>query len=204
MMLMKQILQRLIIVLSAVLISPIVAMRSYAADPDPFELNLEENLEQPVIPSKKKDDVREIIDRLKVSLERNGFKAARYRKGEVIMITIPCERLFRPNDISLTEKGAEMLTRLKMLDGMKDKFKLLIAVHTDDTGEAGYADSITADRANAVDDCLTERAGLRDMIIIPYGLGRDEPLVSNDSFKNRATNRRVEIYIVPLRTIYSK
>lgn len=181
-------------------------LQAYAAEPDanPLELSLEENIEVPEIPAKNKETVREINDNLRNSLERAGIKTSKLRQGEVLIISIPCSRLFRANENEISTEGQKLLQKFSFLDSYQTKYKLLIAVHTDDTGDESYADIITADRANALDDFFTMRLGLDKMIIIPYGIGRDEPLVTNDSIKNRAHNRRVEIYLVPQSALFVK
>lgn len=178
------------------------AITSWAVEP--FELSLEENINTPAVPSKRHSTVKESADRLRSALDKAGFTVARLRQGEALMITLPCSDLFRSNAYTLSSEGIERLNRLSILDDLQAKYKVLIAVHTDNTGEDSYADTITARRANAIDDYLTDGVGLSSMIIIPYGLGRDEPLVTNDSISGRAKNRRVEIFIIPQEALYTK
>ena len=182
-------------------LSLLVAAPLFAADP--FEMSLEENINNPDVPSKKHNSVKESVDRLRSTLEKAGLSAARLRQGEALMINLPCSSLFRSNETVLSPEGRKKLDGLKALDDLQDKYKLLIAVHTDNTGDEEYAESITADRANAIDDYLTETLTLDAMYIIPYGLGHDEPLVSDESVNDRAKNRRVELYIVPQESLFS-
>lgn len=165
---------------------------------DPIELSLEDNIEVPVVPQRDKQNVKERNDRLRTKLERAGFNTGKLRQGEVIMITIPCERLFRANATSISDSGRTLLKKLSLLDDYQTNYKMLIAVHTDDTGDTAYADNITADRANAIDDFINDELGFPAMQTIPYGIGNDEPLGPNDSIRKRAINRRVEIYLVPV------
>lgn len=179
----------------------IMALSVLAAQPQEqnyYDLNLDQNIESPVIPAKRQNAVKENVDKLKSNLERDGFKCAKLRRGEVILISIPCKNVFLANESNISPRGNKLLDKLKTLSDYQSKYKLLIAVHTDDTGEEGYADMITSERANAIYDYLLDTLNLKDMIIVPYGLGRDEPLVKNDSAKNRNQNRRIEIYLVPL------
>lgn len=171
---------------------------------DPSELSLEDNLNNPTVPAKKHNSVKESVDRLRSILAKSGLTAGKLRQGEALMISFPCSSLFRSNEIVLSPEGRKKLDGLKILDDIQDKYKLLIAVHTDNTGDEEYAESITADRANAIDDYLTETLALNSMYIIPYGLGHDEPLVSDDSVNDRAKNRRVEIYIVPTDALFTR
>ena len=180
------------------------AVGAEPTDPDPLELDFENNINTPEIPQKKRSSVKARIDELQADLERAGFKTSKVRQGEVLMVTIACERLFRANDVTLTDQGKALLRKFRLSDGAASKYKIIIAVHTDNTGEDAYADSITASRANSIDDFLNGRMAAIDITTVPYGLGRDEQLVSNDSLKNRAKNRRVEIYIVPTSAMFAK
>ena len=171
---------------------------------DPFDLNLEQNINTPTVPSKNQTVVKEHIDRLRVFLDRQGFKATKERRGEVLMITIPCEKLFRSNSTALTPQGQQLLKKFSLPEETDGLYKILIAVHSDDTGENGYTDNLTAERANAIDDFFSTENKFTGISVVPYGIGRDEPLVRNDSVKNRAKNRRVEIYIVPEQALFSK
>lgn len=192
---------------SLIILFAAFASAGYAATPetyDPFELDLEKNINTPAVPQKQQQTVKEHISRLKSALEQSGFRPSRVRQGEALMITIPCDRMFRANMTTLSPQGMQLLRKLVLPSDAAGKYKILIAVHTDNTGEVAYADSITAARANAIDDYLSASGKLTDITIVPYGLGRDEPLVGNDSVKKRAQNRRVEIYIIPEETLFSK
>ena len=173
-------------------------------DADPFELDLDNNINSPSVPAKRQSIVKESIDRLKQTLDKAGFKATRQRQGEVLRFTIPCERLFKANETTLSSQGINYLAKLKFPGEISGKYKLLIAVHADDTGEQSYADALTAARANAIDDFLTRQMQGLEIIIVPYGIGHDEPLVNNDSVLNRAKNRRVDFYLVPTAALFAK
>jgi len=165
--------------------------------PDALELSIDDNIATPAVPSKARTYVRTAVDQLRRMLLRSGMTVESMREGEVLEITLSCTSLFAPGATELKNSGAELLKPLATVVREPSKYKVLVAVHTDDTGDTMYADSITAARANAIDDCLWALAGKRDTNVIPYGLGRDEPRVPNNSRANREINRRVEIYIVP-------
>ena len=196
---MKHISIKFFIILTLTLISGVTI---YAEDP--YAMSLEENINLPAVPAKKHNSVREAIDHLRSNFEKSGLTVAKQRQGEVLMISIPSSQLFRSNQTDLSPEGCKKLAILETLSNSQDKYKLLIAVHTDNTGDDVFADAITSGRANAIDDYMTENLGLSHMVIIPYGLGRDEPLTNNDSVNNRARNRRVEIFLVPQSPLFSK
>ena len=59
-----------------------------------------------------------------------------------------------------------------------------MAVHSDNTGDDIYAERITTERANAVDEYFAPSFG-GESPIIPYGLGSDEPVAPNSGVANR-------------------
>ncbi len=184
------------IIMAAVTIN-CAAAKPAEEEPDALDLSIAENLERPAVPSKAKVYVRTAMDQLRRSLIKQGYTVQAIRDGEVLEVTIPCDKLFAACSTELKPSGADLLHGLGTLAAERSKYKLLIAAHTDDTGDEVYADSITAARANAVDDMLWQLSGQQDTNTVPYGLGRDEPLTSNTSRADREANRRIEVYIVP-------
>lgn len=167
------------------------------SEPDALELSISENLETPAVPAKARAYVRTSMDQLRRSLLKHGYDVAATRDGEVLEITIPAGSLFAAGATALKPSGTKLLQRVGALAADPAKYKIIIAAHADDTGDEVYADSITAARANAVDDLFWQLSGQQDTNTVPYGLGRDEPRVPNTTRANREINRRVEIYIVP-------
>lgn len=172
-------------------------LRADEAERDILDLSIEENLAVPDVPSKAATYVRTAMDQLRRQMLRNGYEAKLIRDGEVLEVTIPAGTLFAANDTVLKPSGATFLRNIGVLAAEPSRYKLLIAVHTDNTGDEQYADALTSARANAIDDLLWQLAAQRETNTVPYGLGRDEPLYPNTSRVNREKNRRVEIYVVP-------
>jgi len=164
---------------------------------DVLDLRLDENIGTPEVPRKAQQYIRAAMDHLRRHLTKNGFDAKSVRDGEVIGVNIPLSTLFAPCSLELKDSAKDLFQPLGVIVREPSKYKILVAVHTDDTGDDQYADSISAARANALDDCLWELAGEKETNVIPYGIGKDEPIEPNTSSKGRAINRRVEIFIVP-------
>ncbi len=169
---------------------------------DVLELSLDQNLALPEVPKKAKTYVKTAMDQLRRHLVKSGFEAEMLRDGEVIELTVPCADLFGAGALDTKAAAAERLRPLAIVAREPNKYKMLVAVHTDDTGDDVYADSISAARANAIDDLLWQLAGVDETNVVPYGLGKDEPRVPNTTRINRATNRRVEIFIIPDRKLF--
>lgn len=167
------------------------------AEFDPTTASIEENIKYPAVSEKNARAVVARMDELKSALKNEGYDVTSVRSGQVVMVTIPCSDIFSPNETILAKKAASKLAGLKRFIRRTADFKVVLAVHSDDTGDETYADRLTADRANAIDDYFYREDGHRETGIIPYGIGADEPLADNHGRANRARNRRIEIYFIP-------
>ena len=123
-------------------------------------------------------------------------KVEAFRNKEVLLITIPAHLLFDPNDTNLNNNADEYLTPIKRYLKEPDMFRVMLVMHTDNTGSEEYRDKITMDRVNSVFDWF-ENSGADTSYLFSYALGDEMPLKPNDSMNNRRMNRRLEIYLVP-------
>lgn len=119
-----------------------------------------------------------------------------YRNKEVLLITIPAKLLFEPNSTELKGNAHDYLSPLKRYLRDPDMYRVLLVMHTDNTGSEVYRDELTAERADAVFDWFVNN-GSNTSYLFPYALGDDMPLVPNDSFEHRDSNRRLEVYLMP-------
>lgn len=119
-----------------------------------------------------------------------------FRKKEVLLITIPAEALFAPNATELSPEASKLLTPIKRYMKDPDMFRVLLVMHTDNTGSEAYREKITEERVDAVTDWFDE-SGADTSYTFSYAFGDDNPLVPNTSMENRAKNRRLEIYLMP-------
>lgn len=165
---------------------------------DPFTLSLDQNLVIPAIPAKRTEALKAHMEVLGKTLAQPAVaRIEKMRAGEVIVATISTDLLFAPNDTVLTASAAEVLTPYRSLLG-RGLYKLVLACHTDDTGSTFYTDRLSEARAAAVEAWLTRDMTAASAMVVPYALGSAEPLCPNDSQANRARNRRIEIFIIPL------
>ena len=189
----------LVRILLPLLMYAVGALAAVAAEPvgqDEYAMTLEENLAYPPCPPKKADRLEASMKELQRRLQAKKFKTVMERDDQVVCVTIPASELFRANAKELSPEGRTRLLGLAQFVEHDSQFKVLVAVHSDSTGDEQYNDDLTAARANAVDDFFEATAG-RELNIIPYGLGHDEPVGSDTTKKGRAANRRVEIFFVP-------
>ena len=123
------------------------------------------------------------------------------REGEVMVITIPTDDLFLPNDTLLYTTSGPLLAGLEKVLSDPYMWKLVIAIHTDDTGSEYYREFLSRNRLNSVYDWLMDRIDSgnlpEDLIVIPFSMASSVPVLPNDTRKNRSKNRRLELYFIP-------
>ena len=119
-----------------------------------------------------------------------------YRNKEVLLITIPAHLLFNPNETDLKKGASEYLAPIRRYLKEPDTYRVMLVMHTDNTGSEHYREQLTADRVNSVFDWY-ENSGSDTRYLFSYALSDDMPLRPNDSMDNRDKNRRLEIYLVP-------
>ena len=119
-----------------------------------------------------------------------------FRNKEVLLITIPAHLLFAPNMTDLKSNASEYLTPINRYLKDPDMYRVLLVMHTDNTGSEEYRDQLTADRVNSVFDWF-DNSGIDTKYLFSYALGDSMPLKPNDSIDNRKKNRRLEIYLMP-------
>lgn len=74
---------------------------------------------------------------------------------------------------------------------------IVIAGHTDSTGDNARNLALSRDRAGAVRDWMQQMGDLPDSCFAVQGHGATQPIASNDTPAGRAANRRVDIRLVP-------
>lgn len=169
---------------------------SDASATDAEELTMEQNLAIPAVPSKLSTFVKSYMKREALALHKMGYKVETMRKGEVVIVTVPTDRLFAPNDTALLPTAANDLKNFLPYFRVPGKFKVILALHTDDTGSENYLNSLSEKRIVSLYDYFDSNAADTDNLI-GYPLASIEPLKENTSRAGRAENRRLEIFIVP-------
>ena len=163
---------------------------------DISELTKAENISEPVVPAKQRPLVTDYMKKEAQALLKLGYQVETERKGEVIVVTIPVDKLFEPNETALIKSSISKIEPFLSYLKAENRFKLLVAMHCDDTGSQSYKENLTNERLQAVMDYITSNAVNPDQVV-GYAVADDEPLRPNSSRKNREINRRLEIYIVP-------
>lgn len=163
-----------------------------------MDLSLEQNIATPIITGRDHKPVQEYIGKLKDRLKSVYPLLDLTRSGEVLIVSIPCDELFNPCDTLLTPYGVSRLKPLLPYMQDPDMYKILVTINTDDSGSQAYLERLSDARNNTIYGWLLEENRIPDdLIVIPYSMGPDNFITTNDSRANRSLNRRVEIYFVP-------
>lgn len=163
-------------------------------DIDIYDLSLEDNLYTPEI-TKNNSVVSEFQLKEARELKKKGYNVELMRDGEVIIVTLLAGQLFAPNDTTLNDVGKLSLRPLLKYLATPDMYKMILVMHTDNTGSETYTKELSKARVDAIFSWIEDNASAD--YVVPYAVGADEPLYTNNSVENRRLNRRLEIYLVP-------
>lgn len=89
---------------------------------------------------------------------------------------------------------------LDTISGIVNKYgktELKVVGHTDSTGSAAHNQQLSERRAGSVQSFL-EGNGVIPQRIYATGVGKSQPIASNDTESGRRLNRRVDITIIPI------
>lgn len=162
-------------------------------------MTLKDNIESPMVQPKN----HAAVERKMLSIQRwytdRGLSAKTTRNGEVVMVSVPLDELFAPGSVTPMAYAEQVLVPFRDAIERGESFRLVVAVHADDTGDHTYSDNLTQQRADAIKgifDSMAARSGVKPNIDY-YSMGKRKNAVPNNSIANRAQNRRLEIYVVP-------
>ena len=176
-------------------------------DDDIYELSLDENLATPEIKNDKQADrIQEFQYDMAIAFKKSNYAVEVMRDDEVIVITIPASQLFDPNDTVVNSVGEALLKPFLRMLKNPGFYKMLLVMHSDNTGSSVYTLNLTRQRVNAIYDWFDENGSVD--YVVPYALGDTDPvvdennnIVENNSVENRKRNRRLEIFLVPEKTM---
>lgn len=167
------------------------------------ELSFSEMLNSVELDSKSADLIRKFQEKEgrtrlynKEYNAKNSSMVETYRNKEVLLVTIPASKLFAPNEVEVRKDAASLLAPLKRYLKDPDMYRVLLVMHTDNTGSEKYREHITEERSAAIFDWFVKE-GCDTRYLFSYAYGDDMPLEENNSVDNREKNRRLEVYLVP-------
>jgi len=102
--------------------------------------------------------------------------------------------LFRSGSFELLPGARERLAKVSGIVLAYPGLHLQVEGHTDSVGGDDYNQQLSEHRAQAVRDYLVQ-AGISQYSVESHGLGKNEPVASNDTPEGRQQNRRVELVL---------
>lgn len=145
------------------------------------------------------------MDSQKQDLEKNLKKEreagnARVEKlpGDVVKITMTNQTAFDTGSSSIKAGFRPTMDRLAEVVTRYGKTSLTVVGHTDAEGSKEYNQELSRKRAQAVVDYFRSK-NVHPQRLEAVGKGESEPVSSNKSESGRQANRRVEIFVEPVR-----
>lgn len=141
---------------------------------------------------------RSLVAKLQSMIDSGQLKVA-IRNGRMI-IALPNDILFDSGSSTVKPDGIKALEKVaQVLASVSDR-SFLVAGHTDNIPikNARYSSNweLSADRAVHVVQLLVKN-GMSARVLAAAGYSEHDPVAANDTDKNRALNRRIEIVLQP-------
>lgn len=102
---------------------------------------------------------------------------------------------FESGSFELLEKSKTELNKLAQFLTKNKNIKIEVSGHTDNVGNAAFNQKLSLNRAESVNEYL-RNAGISTSRIIAKGYGEIQNIASNNTKKDRASNRRIEFKII--------
>lgn len=118
------------------------------------------------------------------------------REGNDLKLIMPGDVTFDTNSTEIKQQFYNVLNDVADVLEQYPATYVDVIGHADSTGDAGYNQRLSEQRAQAVAGYLIAQNVMRDRFYVG-GLGETSPIASNDTPQGRAQNRRVEIVILP-------
>ena len=146
------------------------------------------------------EDIKNDIEKLKSEKKLDGVDAEITDRGLVIIFT-GTDMLFAPASADLTPAAKRKLEQIGALIGRKFLLHIMrVEGHTDDIPFSSdkYPSNweLSSARACSVVRFLIHKFKFVDELFTPIGYADTRPLAPNNSEKNRAKNRRVDIVVL--------
>ena len=119
----------------------------------------------------------------------------------VVFINLSDKMLFTSGSSALTPRAKEVLGKIAQIIENRPNLEVMVEGHTDNIpiNKACVKDNweLSTQRASEVVKVLQNEYKVNPSRLIAAGRGEYVPLVANNSYENRATNRRTRIIILP-------
>lgn len=137
-------------------------------------------------------DVQEA--KLREQLQGTGVQVV--REGDNIRLIMPGNITFETDSYNLRGSFYPVLNSVGEVLAKYADTTMRVTGHTDNTGSRSYNQTLSEKRAASVADYLATRQVDRTRMLV-QGMSFDQPIADNGTAEGRASNRRVELYILP-------
>ena len=120
------------------------------------------------------------------------------RAGDILLMRLPAALTFGSGSAEISPQAASTLNEIAVTLKTSNRSLVDVLGHTDSTGTDASNKALSERRAQTVAAHLKSR-GVASARIATRGYGPAYPIADNATEQGRATNRRVEIKVVPLR-----
>jgi outer membrane protein OmpA-like peptidoglycan-associated protein len=135
------------------------------------------------------------MDKQKKELEAiENAKVESVNDGEALKVTFESGILFATGQSVLNPASRASLTMFANSLKANPDTEINIIGHTDNTGTDSFNNPLSEDRANSVKSYLLSQ-GVPGSRMTTAGMGRYQPIATNDTPDGRQQNRRVEVFI---------
>ncbi|GAA5784480.1 lipoprotein [Chitiniphilus shinanonensis] len=115
-----------------------------------------------------------------------------------LLVSMTSNTGFDTNSAVLKSGYTPTLDKIARVVNQYGKTMITVVGHTDSVGKDAYNQTLSEQRARAVVDYLVGRQ-VNPVRLDSYGKGKTEPRASNDTEEGRRLNRRVELWIMPVK-----
>lgn len=122
----------------------------------------------------------------------NTDEAEVYQQGKSLILRLK-KLNFKSGSSEIPETANELLTKISEVIKNIEPEKVQVQGHTDSVGRAEYNQTLSAKRAESVQQFLETTDGTYPTSSIGYG--ESKPLANNETEQGRALNRRVDIVV---------
>ena len=145
------------------------------------------------------------MDSQKRDLEKNlvqeihsGQAKVEKLQNDIVRITMTSQTAFDTNSTAIKPAFYSTLDKLADVVVRYNKTTLTVVGHTDNVGSDKYNEDLSHRRAHSVAQYF-ESKRVNPLRLATAGKGEKEPVATNASEAGRQLNRRVEIYVEPVR-----
>jgi outer membrane protein OmpA-like peptidoglycan-associated protein len=119
------------------------------------------------------------------------------RDGDQLVLDMPSEITFATGSANLDPAFRATLDKVAQTLTEYEKTYVDVMGHTDSTGSDAFNQTLSEQRSSSVASYLTQK-GVQSARLATKGYGESQPRASNTTEEGRASNRRVEIRLVPV------